>query len=43
MAEWLQQGALNHAVVPAGQLVDAAAAHKMVEAGEKMGTVVLEL
>lgn len=43
LTEWLEQGVLTHAVVPAGHLADAAAAHKMVEAGEKMGTVVLEV
>lgn len=43
LTEWLEQGVLTHAVVPAGNLDDAAAAHKMVEAGEKMGTVVLEV
>ncbi|WP_170387241.1 NADPH:quinone reductase [Ruegeria atlantica] len=43
LREWLEQGVLNHAVVPAGELADAATAHRMVEAGEKMGTVVLEV
>lgn len=43
LTEWLEQGVLTHAVVPAGHLADVAAAHKMVEAGEKMGTVVLEV
>ncbi|MEX0351384.1 MAG: NADPH:quinone reductase [Paracoccaceae bacterium] len=40
---WLQQNALNHAVVPAGALSDVVSAHEMVEAGQKLGTVVLEV
>lgn len=40
---WLEAGKLRHAVVPGGGLKDAAAAHEKVEAGEKLGTVVLEL
>ncbi|MEX0277565.1 MAG: NADPH:quinone reductase [Ruegeria sp.] len=43
LGTWLEQGALKHAVVPAGTLADAAAAHQMVEAGQKLGTVVLEV
>ena len=39
---WLRAGALNHAVVPGGGLDDVAVAHEMAEAGEKLGTVVLE-
>lgn len=39
---WLEAGALSHAVVPGGGLEDAAAAHDMVAAGEKLGTVVLK-
>ena len=42
MAGWLEATALSHAVVPGGGLADAAAAHAMVEAGEKLGPVVLE-
>lgn len=41
--KWLEQGALSHAVVPAGGLNDIAAAHDMVAAGAKMGTVVLDI
>lgn len=40
---WLRDGALAHAVVPGGGLDDCAAAHEMVEAGRKLGTVVLEI
>ncbi len=43
LGEWLEQGALSHAVVPGGNLSDAATAHQMVEAGQKLGTVVLEV
>nr|WP_174840417.1 MULTISPECIES: NADPH:quinone reductase [unclassified Ruegeria] len=43
LTQWLDQGALSHAVVPAGGLEDAVAAHQMVEAGQKLGTVVLEV
>ena len=39
---WLNKGALSHAVVAGGRLQDAASAHQTVEAGEKLGTVVLE-
>ncbi|MEX2520556.1 MAG: NADPH:quinone reductase [Paracoccaceae bacterium] len=40
---WLEEGALSHAPVAAGGLDDIAAAHRMVEAGEKLGTVVVEV
>lgn len=40
---WLEAGALSHAVVPAGGLADTASAHRTVEAGEKLGTVVIEV
>lgn len=43
LARWLDDGALNHAVVPSGGLGDCAAAHRLVEAGKKLGTVVLAL
>lgn len=43
LGTWLEQNALSHAVVPAGGLRDAATAHQMVEAGQKLGTVVMEL
>lgn len=39
---WLEAGALSHAVVPGGGLDDIAAAHALVDAGDKLGTVVLE-
>ncbi|MBF9042801.1 zinc-binding dehydrogenase [Rhodobacterales bacterium HKCCE4037] len=42
ISAWLRAGVLDHAVVPGGGLDDVAAAHEMVEAGEKLGTVVLE-
>ena len=42
ISAWLRAGALNHAVVPGGGLDDVAVAHEMAEAGEKLGTVVLE-
>lgn len=41
LRKWLEQGALSHAVVPAGGLQDAATAHQKVEAGQKLGSVVL--
>ena len=41
LARWMEAGALSHAVVPAGSLDDAATAHERVEAGEKLGTVVI--
>ncbi len=37
------QGKLSHAVVPGGQLAETAAAHAIVEAGQKLGTVVVEV
>lgn len=40
---WLEAGALSHAVVPSGGLMDAAAAHDRVMAGDKLGTVVLTI
>ncbi|MEO0361752.1 MAG: NADPH:quinone reductase [Pseudomonadota bacterium] len=39
----LEAGALDHAVVPGGALDDVAAAHEMVEKGEKLGTVVVSV
>ncbi len=43
LTDWLDAGALRHAVVPGGGLDDIAAAHETVEAGAKLGTVVLEI
>ena len=43
ISAWLGAGALSHAVVPGGRLNDIAAAHDLVGAGEKLGTVVLEV
>ena len=43
LGTWLEQGALTHAAVPVGGLADAVVAHEMVEAGQKLGTVVLEV
>jgi len=40
---WLRNGALRHAPVIAGGLDDIAAAHDLVAAGGKLGTVVLEV
>ncbi|MEM7753512.1 MAG: NADPH:quinone reductase [Pseudomonadota bacterium] len=41
LANWLQAGALRHAVVPAGGLSAVAAAHDLVAGGDKLGTVVV--
>ncbi|MCI2399725.1 NADPH:quinone reductase [Aliiroseovarius subalbicans] len=43
LTDWLEAGKLSHAVVPGGSLADMAHAHEMVEAGEKLGTVVVEV
>ncbi len=43
LGRWLEQTALSHAVVPGGGLQDAAKAHEMVEAGQKLGTVVISV
>lgn len=43
LTEWLAAGALSHAVVPGGGLADCAAAHDLVAAGDKLGTVVLDI
>lgn len=43
LAAWLESGALSHAVVDGGGLADCASGHELVEAGEKLGTVVLTL
>lgn len=43
LAHWLNDESLSHAVVPAGGLDEIAAAHQRVEAGDKLGTVVLSL
>ena len=43
ISAWLGAGVLSHAVVPGGGLDDIAAAHDRVAAGEKLGTVVLEV
>ena len=43
LTEWLEAGALTHAVVPGGGLADCAAAHDLVARGEKLGTVVLDI
>ncbi|MGB3317093.1 MAG: NADPH:quinone reductase [Albidovulum sp.] len=42
LTDWLASGAISHAVVPGGTLADCAAAHEAVEAGAKLGTVVME-
>ena len=43
LGAWLEAGALSHAVVLGGGLADIAAAHDRVTAGDKLGTVVLEI
>jgi len=43
LTDWLEAGALSHAVVPGGPLANMATAHETVEAGQKLGTVVLEI
>lgn len=43
LAHWLKAGSLSHAVVPGGRLDDIASAHDLVAAGDKLGTVVLEV
>ena len=40
---WLADGKLSHAVVPGGSLAETAKAHEMVAAGEKLGTVVVDI
>ena len=43
ITRWMEDGALDHAVVPCGGLSDIAAAHDLVMAGDKLGTAVLTL
>ena len=43
LTEWLAAGALSHAVVPGGPLAKTAAAHALVESGDKLGTVVVDV
>ncbi len=43
LTQWLEAGALSHAVVPGGSLADCAAAHDLVASGDKLGTVVLDI
>ncbi|MBY6202375.1 NADPH:quinone reductase [Maritalea mobilis] len=43
LTKWLEAGALSHAVVPGGGLAECAAAHDRVAAGDKLGTVVLDI
>lgn len=43
LTQWLEAGALSHAVVPGGGLADCAAAHDLVASGQKLGTVVLDI
>ncbi|WP_439137192.1 NADPH:quinone reductase [Roseicyclus sp.] len=43
VTRWLEAGVLDHAVVPGGGLADCAHAHQLVAAGEKLGTVVLDI
>ena len=43
LTDWLEAGALRHAVVQCGGLADCAAAHDLVASGDKLGTVVLDI
>ena len=43
LTTWLEQGALDHAVAMTAPLEEAATAHRAVEAGEKLGSVVVEM
>jgi NADPH2:quinone reductase len=43
LTDWLEAGALSHAVVPGGGLADCASAHDLVARGDKLGTVVLDI
>jgi len=43
LTTWLEQGALEHAVAMTFPLADTAAAHRALEAGRKLGTVVVEI
>lgn len=43
LTTWLEQGALSHAVAMTFPLAETASAHRAVEAGDKLGTVVLEI
>jgi hypothetical protein len=42
LTEWLEGANLNHSVIKVGGLENIVYAHETVEAGDKMGTVVLE-
>ena len=43
LTEWLGAGALSHAVAMTFPLAETAAAHRAVEAGDKLGSVVVEI
>ena len=43
LAKWLEQKSLSHAVAMTAPLAETVAAHQSVEAGEKLGTVVVEM
>ena len=43
LTAWLEAGALNHAVARKFSLAETSAAHEEVEAGDKLGTVVVEI
>ncbi|HSF95426.1 MAG TPA: NADPH:quinone reductase [Thermohalobaculum sp.] len=43
LTEWLERGALTHAVASRFPLAETAAAHRAVEAGQKLGSVVVEI
>lgn len=43
LSEWLEAGALGHAVVAGGTLDEVAKAHALVEGGGKLGTVVIDV
>ena len=43
LARWLEAGALSHAVAETHPMAQTAAAHRAVEAGRKLGSVVVEI
>jgi NADPH2:quinone reductase len=43
LTAWLEQGALSHAVAARFPLAETATAHRVVEAGDKLGSVVVEI
>lgn len=43
LVRWLEEGRLSHAVAETFPLAETAAAHRAVEAGDRLGTVVVEM